>query len=120
VASQARLAHQRQHHINQLDRKGKSLVYRKGAGTNGLYRRAGRLLACEPVQRRVTRTEPTARSPCSPNATRANVNNQPNDITSIEGPHFSPIHIWQPRRHGDPQRQGPDVEGVTASIPISR
>src|SRR5438270_6700050 len=45
-------------HVNQLDRSGKSTVYRKGAGTNGLlFDAMGRLLACEPVLRRVTRTE---------------------------------------------------------------
>src|SRR5436190_24329964 len=46
-------------HIYQLDREGRSRVYRKGAGTNGLlFDAQGRLLACEPRLRRVTRTEP--------------------------------------------------------------
>src|SRR5436305_14735945 len=46
-------------HIMRLDRDGKSSVYRKGAGTNGLlFDQQGRLLACEPEQRRVTRTDP--------------------------------------------------------------
>src|SRR6266481_7248372 len=46
-------------HIYQLERNGKSRIYRKGAGTNGLlFDFKGRLLACEPAQRRVTRTEP--------------------------------------------------------------
>src|SRR6266545_538561 len=45
-------------HINRLDRDGKLHVHRKGAGTNGLqFDARGRLLACEPGQRRVTRTE---------------------------------------------------------------
>src|SRR5262245_22547743 len=45
-------------HIFQLDRNGKSKVYRTGAGTNGLlFDAKGRLLACEPKLRRVTRTE---------------------------------------------------------------
>src|SRR5947199_4970297 len=45
-------------HINQLDRDGRSHVYRKDAGTNGLlFDGQGRLLACEPRLRRVTRTE---------------------------------------------------------------
>src|SRR5438309_817321 len=44
--------------ICQLDRNGKSRVFRAGAGTNGLlFDATGRLLACEPKQRRVTRTE---------------------------------------------------------------
>src|SRR5579871_102585 len=41
-------------HIMQLDRDGKSQIYRKDAGTNGLlFDKEGRLLACEPEQRRV-------------------------------------------------------------------
>src|SRR6476469_4602653 len=44
--------------IHRLDRDGKSSVYRAKAGTNGLlFDREGRLVACEPVQRRVTRTD---------------------------------------------------------------
>src|SRR5262249_25333537 len=45
-------------HIYQLDRNGTSRIYRKDAGTNGLlFDQKGRLLACEPAQRRITRTE---------------------------------------------------------------
>src|SRR5437763_2950443 len=45
-------------HVYRLDRQGRSRIYRKGAGTNGLlFDRKGRLLACEPALRRVTRTE---------------------------------------------------------------
>src|SRR5262249_41994607 len=45
--------------ICQLDRTGKSRVYRAKAGTNGLlFDAQGRLLACEPKLRRITRTEP--------------------------------------------------------------
>lgn len=44
--------------INQVGPDGKLSVYRKGAGTNGLlFDARGRLLACEPGQRRLTRTE---------------------------------------------------------------
>ena len=44
--------------INQVSLDGKVVVYRKAAGTNGLMLDSqGRLLACEPGQRRVTRTE---------------------------------------------------------------
>ncbi|MFT7643048.1 MAG: gluconolactonase [Pirellulaceae bacterium] len=44
--------------INRMDRDGKLHVFRKGAGTNGLlFDAKGRLLACEPGQRRFTRTE---------------------------------------------------------------
>jgi len=45
-------------HINRLAPDGKSTVYRERAGTNGLlFDAKGRLLACEPAQRRVTRQE---------------------------------------------------------------
>src|SRR5262249_34098792 len=45
-------------HVNRLARDGKSSVYRKDAGTNGLlFDAKGRLLACEPALRRVTRQE---------------------------------------------------------------
>jgi gluconolactonase len=45
-------------HIYLLERGGGSHIFRKGAGTNGLLLdREGRLLACEPELRRVTRTE---------------------------------------------------------------
>jgi gluconolactonase len=41
-----------------LDASGKSTIFRKGAGTNGLlFDSKGRLIACEPDQHRVTRTE---------------------------------------------------------------
>src|SRR5262245_39660306 len=44
--------------INRLDRTGKTVVHRAGANTNGLlFDAKGQLLACEPGQRRVTRTE---------------------------------------------------------------
>src|SRR5260370_28909565 len=44
--------------IMQLDRDGKSQMYRKDAGTNGLlFDKEGRLLACESSQRPITRTE---------------------------------------------------------------
>src|SRR3954447_15460023 len=44
--------------INQVTPTGQVRIYRKGAGTNGLlFDAQGSLLACEPGQRRVTRTE---------------------------------------------------------------
>jgi gluconolactonase len=45
-------------HIYRLDLDGKSTIFRKDAGTNGLlFDHRGRLVACEPGRRRVTRTE---------------------------------------------------------------
>src|SRR5262249_19690576 len=69
-------------HIYQLDRNGQSRIYRKDAGTNGLlFEAKGRLLACEPAQRRVTRTEPGGVSTVLAERYEGKRFNQPNDIT---------------------------------------
>jgi gluconolactonase len=69
-------------HINQLDGAGKSHIYRKGAGTNGLlFDAMGRLLACEPVLRRVTRTDPDGTIVVLTDRFKGKRYNQPNDIT---------------------------------------
>src|SRR6266513_1886502 len=69
-------------HIYQLDRQGKSQIYRKGAGTNGLlFDAKGRLLACEPVLRRVTRTELDGTITVLSDRYQGKRYNQPNDIT---------------------------------------
>jgi gluconolactonase len=69
-------------HIFQLDRAGKSSIYRKGAGTNGLlFDAKGRLLACEPVLRRVTRTDPDGTIEVLTDRYEGKRYNQPNDIT---------------------------------------
>src|SRR5207237_853626 len=45
--------------IHQLDRDGKSHVWRKGAGTNGLlFDRKGQLVACDSEGRRMVRIDP--------------------------------------------------------------
>jgi gluconolactonase len=69
-------------HIMQLDRDGKSRIYRKDAGTNGLlFDRDGRLLACEPAQRRVTRTERDGKLVVLADKFSGKPFNQPNDLT---------------------------------------
>jgi gluconolactonase len=69
-------------HIYQLDRKGKSRIYRKGAGTNGLlFDHKGRLLACEPDLRRVTRTDTDDKLTVLTERYGGKRYNQPNDIT---------------------------------------
>src|SRR5438128_5025550 len=46
-------------HIYRLDPAGKSSIWRKGAGSNGLlFDRKGRLVACDSEQRRVIRIDP--------------------------------------------------------------
>ena len=69
-------------HIMQLDRDGKSRIYRKDAGTNGLlFDAKGRLLACEPEKRRVTRTEEDGTVTVLTERFGGKRYNQPNDIT---------------------------------------
>ena len=69
-------------HIMRLDLDGKSTIHRKDAGTNGLLLDAkGRLLACEPVARRVTRTELDGTITVLTKDYKGKRYNQPNDIT---------------------------------------
>ena len=66
----------------QLDRDGKSQIYRKDAGTNGLlFDKEGRLLACEPAQRRVTRTELDGKITVLADKFEGKRFNEPNDVT---------------------------------------
>lgn len=69
-------------HIMRLTREGKSVVHREGAGTNGLlFDAKGRLLACEPKLRRVTRTELDGKLTVLTDNYLGKKYNQPNDIT---------------------------------------
>jgi gluconolactonase len=69
-------------HICQLDRDGKSHIWRKGAGTNGLlFDAKGRLLACEPEKHRITRTEPDGTITVLTDRFEGKRYNQPNDLT---------------------------------------
>lgn len=68
--------------IHRLDRKGESSVYRKDAGTNGLlFDREGRLVCCEPVQRRVSRIDRTGNLTVLTDRFDGKRYNQPNDLT---------------------------------------
>lgn len=69
-------------HVNRLDTDGKASVHRKNAGTNGLlFDRDGSLLACEPEQRRVTRTTPDGKLVVLADAFNGKKFNTPNDLT---------------------------------------
>jgi gluconolactonase len=69
-------------HIWQLDREGHSRIYRKNAGTNGLlFDAMGRLLACEPGERRVTRAELDGQITVLTERYQGKRYNTPNDIT---------------------------------------
>jgi gluconolactonase len=68
--------------IMQLDRDGKSQVYRKTPETNGLlFDKDGRLLACEPGERRVTRTELDGKITVLADKFDGKRFNEPNDLT---------------------------------------
>ncbi len=68
--------------ITRLDKSGRSHSYRPKAGTNGLlFDHQGRLLACEPAQRRVTRTEADGTITVLTDGYEGKRYNQPNDIT---------------------------------------
>jgi gluconolactonase len=102
-------------HICRLDRDGKSKIYRQGAGTNGLlFDAMGRLLACEPEQRRITRTELDGKVTVLTDKFGGKRYNTPNDITvDSQGR----IYFSDPR-YGDRKgmeildEQGKTVEGV--------
>lgn len=69
-------------HINRLSNDGKSTVFRKDAGTNGLlFDAKGNLLACEPVLRRVTQTLSDGKLTVLAEKYDGKRFNQPNDIT---------------------------------------
>jgi gluconolactonase len=69
-------------HTYQLDRDGSSRLHRKGAGTNGLlFDHQGRLLACEPARRRVTRTDEGGKVVVLTDRYQGQRYNTPNDLT---------------------------------------
>src|SRR5262245_29934154 len=69
-------------HIMRRDLAGKASIFRKNAGTNGLlFDSEGRLLACEPRLRRVTRTEHDGTVTVLTERYDGKRYNQPNDLT---------------------------------------
>jgi gluconolactonase len=69
-------------HIHRLDRAGKSSIFRKNAGTNGLlFDTQGRLVACESAARRITRTELDGTVKVLTDNYQGKRYNSPNDLT---------------------------------------
>jgi gluconolactonase len=69
-------------HTCRLDRQGQSTVFRKDAGTNGLlFDRQGRLLSCDDVARRISRTEPDGKITVLTERFGGKRYNTPNDLT---------------------------------------
>ncbi len=102
-------------HIWQLDREGKSRVFRQGAGTNGLlFDAQGRLLACEPVARRITRTVIGGDITVLTDRYQGKRYNQPNDITvdSKGRIYFSDPQYGERKGMEMLDEQGRTVEGV--------
>jgi gluconolactonase len=98
-------------HVYLLDRDGKSRIYRKDAGTNGLlFDRDGRLLACEPGQRRITRTEADGTVTVLTDRYEGHRYNQPNDLTVDSG---GRVYFSDPRYGEDAGRDIVDDKGRT-------
>jgi gluconolactonase len=98
-------------HVYLLDRDGKSRIYRKDAGTNGLlFDRDGRLLACEPGQRRVTRTEADGTVTVLTDRYEGHRYNQPNDLTVDSR---GRVYFSDPRYGPDAGRDLVDDKGRT-------
>lgn len=110
-------------HIQRLDLNGKSTVFRKDAGTNGLlFDRQGRLLACEPVQRRVTHTDRNGAVTVLSDQFGGKKYNTPNDLTLDSK---NRIYFSDPRygpRDGMELRDGSGntIEGVYRIDPDGR
>jgi gluconolactonase len=98
-----------------LDRQGNSRVYRKDAGTNGmLFDRDGRLLACEPKYRRITRTEPDGTLAVLTDRYEGHRYNEPNDLTvdSRGRIYFSDPRYGPTAGHDLVDEKGRTIEGV--------
>ncbi len=102
-------------HIRRLDPQGKLHVFRRDARSNGLlFDREGRLLICEPGQRRITRMDRRGQLEVLSATFNGQPYNSPNDITLDSK---GRIYFSDPR-YGDRSgmrlvdSQGQKVEGV--------
>ena len=69
-------------HMHRFGRDGKMRIHKKDTGTNGLlFDRAGSLVACEHVARRVTRTDPDGNVTVLTDNYLGKKYNNPNDLT---------------------------------------
>jgi gluconolactonase len=110
-------------HIMRRDREGKMSVYRMDAGSNGLlFDRQGRLVICEPAQRRVTRLDADGKVVVLAERYEGKRFNQPNDlaIDSKDRIYFSDP-CYGDRSHLELlDSEGRQVEGVYRIDPDGR
>jgi gluconolactonase len=102
-------------HVNQLDPAGRSRIYRKNAGTNGLlFDRQGRLLACDSEQRRMIRLEDDGKLTVLTDRFQGKRYNTPNDLTldSRDRLYFSDPRYGDRKGMEITDEQGRTVEGV--------
>ena len=101
--------------IHRLTRDGDAVLFRQGAGTNGLlFDRDGRLIACEPERRRVTRTDAKGQFTVLTDSFGGKKYNTPNDITvDAKGRIYFSDPCYGPR-DGLEQKtdKGETIEGV--------
>src|SRR6516225_8820093 len=102
-------------HVNQLDLDGKTRIYRKGAGTNGLlFDRHGRLLACDSEHRRMIRFEADGKLTVLTDRFQGKRYNTPNDLTldSQNRLYFSDPRYGDRKGMEITDEQGRTVEGI--------
>jgi len=101
--------------IHRLARDGDAVLFRQGAGTNGLlFDREGQLLACEPEKRRMTRTDAKGQLGVLTDSFGGKKYNQPNDLTvDSKGRIYFSDPCYGPRDGMEQKNEkGETIEGV--------
>jgi gluconolactonase len=102
-------------HIWQLDRDGKSRIWRKDAGCNGLlFDKEGRLLACDSAERRIIRIDADGKLTVLTDKFEGKRYNEPNDLTldSLGRIYFSDPRYGESAGKEIVDDKGRTIEGV--------
>lgn len=102
-------------HINRRSLDGRQTVFREDADTNGLlFDTEGRLLACEPKRRRITRTSRDGTIEVLTDSYAGHPYNQPNDLAldSKGRIYFSDACYGGPKNIRQRSADGRSIEGV--------